>query len=107
MTHSTTTPSLEGAAVTSAVERVRSEMALVRDCTVCDGDGTVQRHDPPYGQRQCGGCQGTGTRPVMGNNALRDALTTILSDHARLSAALGEAMEEIATLRKDDDRPRR
>lgn len=69
--------------VAKAVERLNVELGRKHDCSVCDGDGKVQRRDPPYGIRDCGGCDATGERYDLHPTFRRD-LSTLLTAYASL-----------------------
>jgi len=70
-----------------AVERVEKRWSEMRDCSVCDGYGKVQRHEHPYGQRDCGGCDATGERHVI-DQPFRADLRLILSANREMRASL-------------------
>ena len=64
-------------ALDKAVERLEARGSEKRDCSVCDGYGKVQRYDPPYGQRDCGGCDATGERHVLDQRFREDLRRTL------------------------------
>lgn len=70
-------PAVQPAAGREEIARLRAAAEQKCDCSVCDGEGQVQRYDPPYGLRKCGGCDGTGERYVLPSQLREDILAAI------------------------------
>jgi hypothetical protein len=86
-----------GEATGAAVERLEARISEERDCSVCDGYGKTQRHDPPYGQRDCGGCGATGKILVL-DRSLRADIRAILAALSHPPAVEGPVGAEIDRL---------